>query len=92
VNPLWLQNARASRPAIRFVGAVAKFSAIKFLIAEIIAEVSSLRKIMSIDSGILAVGAAGASAHHFVQADCNAECHAVINNICISVYYRHLII
>jgi hypothetical protein len=38
---------RAHRAVIRFVGAVAELSAIEFLIAEIIAEVSSLRKKMS---------------------------------------------
>jgi hypothetical protein len=46
-NSLWLQNARALRPVIRFVGAVAKLSAIELLIAKIIAGVSSLRKKMS---------------------------------------------
>ena len=50
---------RASRPVIRFVGAVPELSAIEFLIAEIIAEVSSLCKKMSINFGILAVRAAG---------------------------------
>jgi hypothetical protein len=40
---------RAHRAVIRFVGAVAELSAIEFLIAEIIAEVSSLRKKMSIN-------------------------------------------
>jgi hypothetical protein len=47
-DPFWLQNARASRPGMMFVGAVAELSAIEFLIGEIIAEVSSLRKKMSI--------------------------------------------
>ena len=42
----------ARRARIMFVGAVADLSAIEFLIAEIIAEVSSLRKKMSINFGI----------------------------------------
>jgi hypothetical protein len=36
-NPFRLQNARASRPLIMFVGAFAELSAIEFFIAEIIA-------------------------------------------------------
>jgi len=48
-KPVLVVNARASRPAIRLVGAVAELSAIEFLIAEIIAEVSSLCKKMSIN-------------------------------------------
>jgi hypothetical protein len=48
-NPFWLQNARPSRPVRMFVGAVAELSAIEFLIAKIITEVSSLRKKMSIN-------------------------------------------
>ena len=46
-NPLWLQNARASRPVIMFSAWVAELSAIEFFIAEIIAQASSLRKKMS---------------------------------------------
>jgi hypothetical protein len=46
-NPFWLQNARALRPVMMFVGVVAEFSAIEFPIAGIIAEVSPLRKKMS---------------------------------------------
>jgi hypothetical protein len=52
-NPLWLQNARASRPGTMFVGAVGQLSAIEFLIAEILAEISSLRKKMSINLELL---------------------------------------
>jgi hypothetical protein len=46
-KPVLVVNARASRPVIRFVGAVVELAAIEFLIAEIIAGVSSLRKKMS---------------------------------------------
>jgi hypothetical protein len=50
-----LQKRAPIAPVKGFVGAVAEVSAIEFLIAEIIAEVSSLRKKMSINFGILAV-------------------------------------
>jgi hypothetical protein len=46
-KPVLVANARASHLARRLVGAVAGLSRIEFLIAEIIAAVSSLRNEMS---------------------------------------------
>ena len=48
-KPVLVVDAHASRPNLMFVGALAEFSAIESLIAEIIAEVSSLRKKMSMN-------------------------------------------
>jgi hypothetical protein len=48
------RKAHALQHALGFVGAVAELSAIEFFIAEIIAQISSLREKMPIDSGILA--------------------------------------
>jgi hypothetical protein len=46
-----------------------------------IAEVSSLRKKMSIDFGILAVCATGSRAFRLVPADRHAKCYAIINYV-----------
>jgi hypothetical protein len=51
-NPFWLSMRPRAR-ATAVLGSVAKLSAIEFLVT--IAEVSSLRKEMSIDFGIIAV-------------------------------------
>jgi hypothetical protein len=56
-----------------FVGAVAELSAIEFLIAEIIAEVSSLRKKMSIEFGILAVRATGSKRSVSCSRNCKRQ-------------------